>query len=68
MTIAEAFQELINSPGYKETSKSRDSEGIKCRVYLYRFKKGTLRAGAMVELLLANDYSVDVNKVTKKSK
>jgi len=67
MRIREAFQELIDSPEYKEASKSRESEGVKRRVYLSRFKKGTLKVGAMVESLLANGYEVNVNKVKKKS-
>ncbi|WP_325402804.1 hypothetical protein [Agriterribacter sp.] len=38
------------------------------RIYLNRFRKGELKAGAIVELLMANGYEIKANKVVKKGK
>lgn len=63
MTIAEAFAEFINSKEFKDIAKKRDDKtGSKYRIYKGRFAKGTLKVGAMVELLLENDYKVTVTK------
>lgn len=65
MTLQEAFQEFSNSAIFKEIAKGRDATGGKYRMYLTRFKKGELKAGAIVEILLANGYEVKANKARK---
>ena len=66
MTLKEAFIDFVNSEDYKEIVKQRDSLGGKYRAYLSRFRKGELKSGAIVEILLANGYEVTANKVVKK--
>lgn len=68
MTLEEAFVDFVNSNSYKEIVKQRDSLGGKYRAYLSRFKKGELKSGAIVEILLANGYEVIANKVVKKKR
>lgn len=68
MTLEEAFIELSNSIDYKEIAKIKDSKGSKHRTWLVRFRKGELKAGALVEILMSNGYEVKANKVTKKKK
>ena len=66
MTLNEAFIELSNSSGYKEIAKTKNSKGGKYRAWLTRFRKGELKSGAMVEILISNGYEVKANKVIKK--
>jgi hypothetical protein len=66
MTIQEAFAEFTESADFKEIAKKKTALGNKYRVYLMRFKNEELKAGAIVELLLANGYQVKANKVTKR--
>ena len=66
MTIHEAFADLIQSKDFKEITKMQNSEGGKYRVYLARFNSGELKAGAIVDLLIANGYEVNAGKATKK--
>jgi hypothetical protein len=66
MTLNEAFADFIQSEVFKERAKNRDALGSKYRVYLTRYKKGELKAGAITELLLANGYEIKANKVRKK--
>ncbi len=68
MTLQKAFKELAESDGFKEISKQRDAEGVKCRVYLSRFNKGELKTGAMVEILIAHGYEISADRVVKKKK
>lgn len=68
MTVNEAFREFSQSEKYKQLCKGIDSSAAKYRVYLGRFKKGKLKIGAMVEMLIANGYEVKANKVTKRHK
>lgn len=66
MTLQEAFSELIETPGYKDVAKQKNSLGGKYRLYLSRFKKGELKAGAIVEILLAHGYVITANKAERK--
>jgi hypothetical protein len=66
MTLHEAFKQFSESPEFKAIALKRDNTGGKFRVYLSRFKKGELKAGAITEILLANGYEVKANKVRKK--
>ena len=66
MTLQEAFSELIETPGYKDVAKQKNSLGGKYRLYLSRFKKGKLKSGAMVEILLVHGYEVTANKAKRK--
>lgn len=68
MEIHDAFEELIQSSDFKKVAKQQDSAGSKYRVYIKRFKEGTLGTGAMVELLITHGYKVTANKVSKKKK
>ena len=66
MTLNEAFQHFINSDNFKEIAKQKNSKGGKYRVYLTRFNSGELKAGAIVDLLIANGYEINAGKATKK--
>lgn len=66
MTIEAAFEELISSEAFKTAAKGRDTLGNKYRTYVGRYRRGELRTGAMVEILLSNGYEVKANKVRKK--
>ncbi len=66
MTIQEAFVELANSDDYKKKARQKDSIGGKLRYYLSRFKAGKLKTGAIVDLLMANNYEISADKVEKK--
>lgn len=68
MTILEAFKQLTDSEEFKTIARQRDAEGSKYRVYLKRFNDDELKAGAMVELLIANGYTISADKTVKKSK
>ncbi|MBX3241038.1 MAG: hypothetical protein KIT80_16145 [Chitinophagaceae bacterium] len=67
MTLDEAFLDFVNSERYKEVVKQQDSLGGKYRAYLSRYNKGQLKAGAIVEILLANGYEIKANRVVKKA-
>lgn len=66
MTLNEAFIDFTQSEHYKETVKQSNSLGGKYRGYLSRFNSGALKSGAIVELLLANGYTITAGKVEKK--
>jgi hypothetical protein len=66
MTLNEAFEELIQSEAFRNKAKINDALGGKYRMYISRFNKGELKAGAIVEILLANGYEVKANKARKK--
>ncbi len=66
MTLNEAFIHLTGLAEFKEIAKEKNTLGGKYRVYLSRFKIGKLKAGAITELLIANGYKIQANKVTKK--
>ena len=68
MTLNEAFIDFTGTPEFKEVAKKKDSLGGKYRIYLKRFREGQLKAGAIVELLIANGYEVKANRVSKKKK
>jgi len=68
MTLNEAFIEFTESTTFKDLAKEKNALGSKYRVYLRRFKRGELKAGAIVELLLVNGYEVKANKIVKKKK
>lgn len=68
MTITEAFTELVNSEDFKEIAKVKDSKGGKYRSYLSTYKKGELKVGAMVALLIDHGYEIKAKKVTKKKR
>ena len=65
MTLNKAFEDFVNSTEYKGIAKLRDSRGGKFRAYLSRYRAGTLKAGAITELLIKNGYVINANKVTK---
>lgn len=66
MTLNEAFEEFTGSVYFKDAAKEKDALGSKYRVYLRRYRRGELKAGAITEILLANGYEVKANKVRKK--
>lgn len=76
MSIVDAFEELIESDEYKNICKQRNGIGGKYRTYRIRFnnivnkKTGEreLKAGAMVEILIANGYTVTAHKIVSKRK
>ena len=68
MSITEAIEELIHSEEFKSISKQRNSIGGAYRSYVSRYKKGLLKTGAMVELLVTNGYEVTAKKVVKKKR
>jgi hypothetical protein len=66
MTILEAFEELLTSEEYKRLAVGTGSKAGKYRLYISRHKKNSLGVGAMVELLIAHDYTITANKTVKK--
>lgn len=62
MSIEEAMKELISSADFKNIAKKKDAEGGKYRVLLSRYKAGTLKIGAMVELLEKHGYVITITK------
>jgi hypothetical protein len=66
MTLNEAFIQFTESSFFKEIAKEKNSQGGKYRIYLTRFRSGHLKAGAIVEILIANGYEIKANKVIKK--
>lgn len=74
MTIEKAFEQLINTQEYKDICKQRDGVGSKYRTYRTRFNnmlneaKGIreLKAGAIVEMLIAHGYTITANRAVKK--
>lgn len=62
MTIKEAFEQVIASSTFKEKAKSKDGIGGHYRLLRSRYKRGILKNGAMVEILLEYGYIVTVNK------
>jgi hypothetical protein len=68
MTLEQAFKEFLVSEEYKEIAKQKTPIGSKYRVYNLRYKRGELKSGAIVEILLANGYEITANKVVKKKK
>ena len=67
MTLNQAFEQLIQTPKYKEKAKAKDSEGGKYRVWMARYKQGVLKPGVITEILIAHGYEIKANKVTKKN-
>ncbi len=68
MTLDQAFQELTASEDFKNIVKQPTPLGSKYRVYTMRYNRGELKAGAIVEILLANGYEVTANKAVRKKK
>lgn len=68
VTLTEAFAQLIGSPEYLAKSKGQESEPKKYRTYASRFRAGTLKAGAMVEMLQAHGYSISAKRQKLKGK
>jgi hypothetical protein len=66
MNLNEAFTHFTGTSEFKEVAKKKDSLGGKYRIYLKRFREGSLKAGAIVELLIANGYEVKADRVHKK--
>lgn len=67
MTLQQAFSELIETTDYKDVAKQKDSIGGKYRIYLSRYKKGLLKSGAIVEILLVHGYEVKADKARRGS-
>jgi hypothetical protein len=65
MTLDQAFTELIASEEFKNIAKQPTPLGSKYRVYTMRYNRGELKAGAIVEILLANGYTVYADKGVK---
>ncbi len=63
MTIKEATEKLVTSEEFKAAAKQLSN--AKLRVYLGRYKKGTLSECGALELLLQFGYTVEVKKVKK---
>jgi hypothetical protein len=69
MTLDEAFIDFTQSDTYREIAKQNNSLGGKFRGYLSRFNTDKLKSGAIVEILMANGYTVTADKlVTKNTK
>lgn len=65
MTLDQAFKELISSEDFKNIVKQPTPLGSKYRVYTMRYNRGELKYGAMVEILMANGYTVHADKAKK---
>lgn len=66
MTIETAIQHLINSEEFKTSAKI--STNAKLRVYLSRYKKGTLSDCGGIELLNQFGYTIEIKRPKKNSK
>ena len=66
MTLKEAFKQLAESVEYKDIAKQNNGIGGKYRTYKARYDNDELKAGAMVEILIANGYEIKANKAVKK--
>jgi hypothetical protein len=65
MELKEAIEMLINSDTFKAKAKQKNAEGGKYRMFLTRYKKGELKTGSAVDLLLEHGYSIDIKKPKK---
>ncbi len=65
MTLDQAFKEFIPSENFKNIVEQPTPLGSKYRVYTMRYNRGELKYGAIVEILLANGYTVHADKVKK---
>ena len=63
-----AFEEFITSEDFKAIAKQRNPLGSKYRVYLTRYNRDELKAGAKVELLIANGYTILADNMVKKKR
>lgn len=66
MTLEKAFEELITTEEFKAVAKQTSSHGSRYRMYLLRYKKGELKAGALVEILIENGYEVTAKRAVKR--
>ena len=62
MELKEAILELIDSDAFKNKAKQKDAEGGKYRMFLTRHKKGELKKGAAIEMLLEHGYKLEIKK------
>lgn len=65
MTIEKAFEQFAQSEQFKTVARVKDSLGGKYRMNLSRYNAGKLKAGAIIEILIANSYTISANKATK---
>ena len=63
MTIEQATKQLIESDDFKASAKIPSN--AKLRVYLSRYKKGTLSECGCMELLKDFGYEIEAKKVRK---
>lgn len=63
MTIASAIEQLISSEEFKLSAKIQANS--KLRVYLSRYRNGTLTECGCIELLKQFGYIIDVKKPKK---
>lgn len=62
MELKESIQELISSQSFKNKAKQKNAEGGKYRMFLTRYKKGELKTGAAIDLLLEHGYRLEIKK------
>ncbi|GAA4737946.1 hypothetical protein [Flavisolibacter ginsenosidimutans] len=62
MTLQEAIEHLINSEGFKNMAKQKNSTGSKYRMFINRHKSGELKNGAAVDFLIEHGYKIEVRK------
>jgi len=58
MTIEKAVEDLLNSEEFKADAR----QDAKLRVFIGRYRKGTVGNGAAIELLLRYGYTIEVKK------
>ena len=63
MKLQEAIEDLINSEAFKEIARQKDAVGSYYRLFLSRYKKGTIKSSTAIDLLLKHGYIIDVKKV-----
>ena len=63
MTISEAFELLMATAVFGDIAKKKnDKDGSYYRMCRTRFRRGDLKNGAMIDLLIKHDYKVSVKK------
>ena len=63
MKISEAFEQLMATSVFCNIAKKKnDKDGSYYRMCRTRFNRGTIKNGAMVDLLIKHDYKVSVKK------
>lgn len=65
MTIIEAFEQVMATGAYKDIAKQKNSKGSHYRMLKSRYRRGELKHGAMVDILIEHGYKIAVKNKEK---